>query len=212
MINMELGANMGGTVDVDVCKACQAMWFDKYESLKLAPASTLKLIKMIGEYAETGSVQYRDAINCPRCRSGLLVTNDLQRNTRFSYWRCGTHGRFIRFHEFLREKNFIRPLSPQEIHELRKNIQFVNCSNCGAPVDLANNTPCSHCGSPVSMLDMQQPERLIKELTEAAERPVASETELIKRMAIARLEAEKAFSPVQIDIRAIARWLNTTGF
>jgi len=33
-----------------------------------------------------------------------------------------------RLRDFLREKDFIHPLSPQQINELRKNIQIVKCS------------------------------------------------------------------------------------
>ncbi len=52
--------------------------------------------------------------------------------------RCpGRHGRLITFFNFLREKNFIRPLSAAQIEELRQNVRTVNCSNCGAPIDLA---------------------------------------------------------------------------
>ena len=44
-----LDAHMGGTVTVDVCLACQAFWFDGYESLQLTPGSTLRLFRIIGD-------------------------------------------------------------------------------------------------------------------------------------------------------------------
>src|SRR4030095_7179912 len=40
--------HMSAPLEIDVCTACQAFWFDKYESLKLSSASTLKLMKLIG--------------------------------------------------------------------------------------------------------------------------------------------------------------------
>ena len=62
----------------------------------------------------------------------------MQRSTRFEYFRCPhDHGRLTTFFDFLKEKDFVRPLTPPQIAELRKNIQVVNCSNCGAPIDLA---------------------------------------------------------------------------
>jgi hypothetical protein len=88
----------------------------------------------------------------------------------FQYLRCAHgHGRFITFFNFLREKNFIRPLTRQQIEEIRKTVQFVNCSNCGAPVDLAKGTSCAHCGTPLSMLDSKQAEAVVDQLKRASE-------------------------------------------
>ena len=104
----------------------------------------------------------------PALPGALRRTQDMQRTTRFEYFRCpNDHGRLIAFFDFLKEKDFIRPLTPQQIAELRKNVQIVNCSNCGAPVDLAKGSDCAHCGSPLSMLDMNQAERLVAQLREA---------------------------------------------
>jgi hypothetical protein len=81
----------------------------------------------------------------------------MQRNTRFTYWRCpADHGHFITFLEFLREKNFVRPLSPAEIEDLKRNVRSVTCSACGAPVDLVKGSTCGYCRAPVSMLDAKQ--------------------------------------------------------
>ncbi len=169
MTALKLGAHQGQSVAIDQCTPCQAFWFDKFESLQLAPAATLNLLQSIGEQKPTGHVSFSKDMRCPRCEVFLRPTQDMQRNTRFSYFRCSNgHGRLIRFIEFLREKDFIRPLSQQQIAELRKHVHTVNCANCGAPVDLESGAVCGHCGSPLSMLDMEQPERLIAQLKEAA--------------------------------------------
>jgi hypothetical protein len=82
------------------------------------------------------------------------VTHDLQRTTRFTYYRCPNgHGRFTPFVQFLREKDFIRPLSPAELARLRKTIRVVQCSSCGAPVDLEKDTACPYCRAPIAILD-----------------------------------------------------------
>ena len=45
-----------------------------------------------------------------------MATADRQRDTLFGYWRCAAdHGRFITFADFLREKNFVRPLTGREL-------------------------------------------------------------------------------------------------
>ena len=70
--------------------------------------------------------------------------------------------------DFLREKDFVRPLTPQQLDELRQNVQTINCSNCGAAIDLAKDSACAHCGSAMSMLDLQQMARTIGQLQTAA--------------------------------------------
>ncbi len=110
MTAMTLDAHLSTPIEIDLCSACQAFWFDKYESLKLSPASVLQLMKLIGDHAASGPLTVSNSLQCPRCSSHLLSTNDMQRTTHFSYWRCGNdHGKFIRFFDFLKEKNFIRP-------------------------------------------------------------------------------------------------------
>jgi DNA-directed RNA polymerase subunit RPC12/RpoP len=223
MREMPVDARMSAPIEIDLCEGCQAFWFDKYESLKLTAGSTLKLMRFIGDHAARSKELKTKDLRCPRCTGRLRFTNDLQRNTRFTYWRCEKdHGRFIRFFEFLREKNFIRQLTAKEIEELRQNIQNVNCSNCGAPVDLAKASACGHCGSPISMLDMKQPEQLLAQLREASEpRPVNLALPL--ELAAARRHAEISFQGlasgpewwsdasssglVQAGLSAVARWL-----
>jgi hypothetical protein len=154
---MRLDSRMGTPVKIDLCAACQAFWFDKYESLALSYLSALKLVTLINE-APSGKVTLSPELRCPRCATSLLFTHDLQGNTRFSYWRCSMeHGRFIGFVDFLREKSFIHALTPEEKAELRRKIRFVNCRNCGAAIDLTTASVCPHCGSPVTMVDMKLP-------------------------------------------------------
>jgi hypothetical protein len=217
MTAMTIDGHQGRPVAIDLCVTCQAFWFDKYESLQLAPASTLRLLKIIGERTSPGPTEFA-AARCPRCSEPLRLTQDMQRNTRFSYFRCASdHGRFIRFFEFLREKNFIRPLSPQQLEELRHEIQIVNCSSCGAPIDLAVGSICAHCKSPVSMLDMKQPETLLAQLREAAE-PKPIDPALPLELARAKRDVEALFPRkeepadlVHACLNSVARWLKNSG-
>lgn len=187
---MTLDGRSGPPVAIDVCAGCQAFWFDQFESLHLSPGSTLKLMKFIGEHSSAAKPPLTDSLQCPRCESRLLLTHDMQRNMRFNYWRCESdHGRFTGFFEFLKEKNFIRALSPKQIQELRQNIQIVNCSNCGAAIDLASASACSHCRSPISMLDMKQPQELLEQLKQAAE-PKPPDPQLAAKLIMARLDVE----------------------
>jgi hypothetical protein len=191
---LSLEGHLGTTVAIDVCHGCQAFWFDAHESLQLSPGSTLRLFEMIGNESSHARTPLSSVLRCPRCRMRLLLTNDQQRNTAFQYWRCNREeGRFITFFNFLREKNFIRPLSAQQLEELRRNVQSVNCSNCGGPVDLAKQSVCSHCGTPLSMFDLNQTQAVIAQLRHAAEpRPIDPALPL----ELARVKSEMAsFGP-----------------
>src|SRR6476619_6323709 len=96
MRRLTVEAVLGATVEIDVCSQCRAFWFDPFESIHLTPASTLQ--------------PFPAACRCPRCGTRLLPTHDRQRNTPFEYLRCERgHGRFTRFNDFLREKDFVRP-------------------------------------------------------------------------------------------------------
>jgi DNA-directed RNA polymerase subunit RPC12/RpoP len=225
MTALTLGGHGGTSIVIDTCTTCQAFWFDKRESLQLAPASTLKLFSLIGEQKGTRGGPLPSLMRCPRCSSRLLATSDLQRSTAFRYWRCDAgHGRFITFFDFLREKDFIRPLSPAQLEELRTNVQFVNCSNCGASIDLANASVCTHCGSPISMLDMKQAEAVVRQL-QAAAQPRPIDPALPIDLARARRQAESAFPHgsgelwwsevsnaglVEAGVNAVLRWLKSS--
>ena len=163
-----LDGHHGRQVAIDICLACQSFWFDAHESPNLAPGSTLALFRLIGDETRRPGSTRADLARCPRCRARLRRTSDMQRQTRFEYLRCPHgHGRLTTFFDFLREKDFIRPLTPQQVAELREHVAHVNCSNCGAAVDIAAGAACAHCGSPLSMLDLQQASRLVEQLRQA---------------------------------------------
>jgi hypothetical protein len=226
MMALSLETRLGAAIDIDACTACRAFWFDSHENLQISPGSTLRLFTLIGEQSATAKTLFADVLRCPRCASRLILTHDVQRNTRFQYWRCDNqHGRFIGFFDFLREKNFIRPLSRSQIEELRQNVQTVNCSNCGALIDLATSSVCRHCGSPLSMLDMKHAEQMVAELRRASQ-PRPLDPALPLNLAKARRDVESTFTSftrdsyswtdastlglVEAGLNAVARWLKGT--
>lgn len=196
MRHERLDGHMDRAVDIDVCVPCQSIWFDAREYLLLTPGSILSLFRIIGENVSRPALEERDIAKCPRCHAQLRRTKDMQRNTRFEYFKCpNDHGRLTTFFDFLKEKDFIKPLTAVQIAELRKNIQAINCSNCGATIDLANRSDCSHCGSPLSMLDINRAESLVAELrnAEAGRANKTIDPALPLALARARREAEAAF-------------------
>ena len=194
MQSERLDGHMERDVEIDLCVPCQAVWFDERENLQLTPGATLALFRLIGENVSRPSPEDRDIAKCPRCQAQLRRTQDMQRNTRFEYFRCpNNHGRLTTFLDFLKEKDFVKPLTGRQIAELRRNVQSINCSNCGAPIDLAKRSDCGHCGSPLSMLDMHQAERLVEQLRQAARTDKPIDPALPLALARARREAEHAF-------------------
>ena len=186
---------LGRPVVIDLCEPCQSFWFDGRESLQLSAAATLSLFRIIGERVGRPQLQDSDAAKCPRCKGRLRKTRDMQRNTRFEYFKCpNEHGRLISFFEFLKEKDFIKPLTPAQIAELGRNVQMVNCSNCGASVDLAKSAACGHCASALSMLDMNQAERMVQQLRDADRTGKPVDPMLPINLALARKQAESAFA------------------
>ncbi len=64
-----------------------------------------------------------------------------------------TAGQLITFNQFLREKNFIRTPVARRARAARATVKQIACSQCGAPIDLANDNACPHCGAAVALID-----------------------------------------------------------
>ena len=107
-----LDAHLGRTIEVDLCEPCQSLWFDGKENLQLTPGATLAIFRAIGEHVRKPEPSDAQLVKCPHCKARLRRTQDMQRATRFEYFRCpNNHGRLTAFFDFLKEKDFIRPLT-----------------------------------------------------------------------------------------------------
>lgn len=149
-----LARQLVGDETVDLCFACQALWFDAHESAQLSAGATLQLFDAIAKAAPGPRTPLPAQVRCPRCAELLALTQDLQRSTRFSYYRCPWgHGRFTPFLQFLREKNFVRPLSQPELQRLKAAVRVIHCSSCGAPVNLERDAVCPYCRAPIAIVD-----------------------------------------------------------
>jgi hypothetical protein len=160
-------------VEAGACASCNLLWFDETASVRLTPRAVLGLFRFIGE---AGGSRNTLAANfrCPRCTVPLVVTHDLQRTTRFTYWRCkNDEGQLITFNQFLRQKNFIRTPSPAELAKLRATVRQITCSQCGAPVDLSTDSACTHCGAAVSLIDPDGVAKALSDLSAGSTAPVS---------------------------------------
>jgi hypothetical protein len=176
-------AEIHGTLrpmEIGACAACNLFWFDDSASVRLTPKAVLGLFQSIGE---AGSARRPLAANfrCPRCTVALAPIRDLQRTTRFTYWRCPRdEGQLITFNQFLRQKNFIRTPSPAELAKLRDTVRQITCSQCGAPIDLATDSACTHCGAAVALIDPEGVAKALRDHAAGAADPAAAEPEAMR--------------------------------
>lgn len=191
--NMEALAfesHLGTKVAIDACWPCHMIWFDHLESSSLSASSVIELFRRIHEAQSAKGAAARNTVSmkmsCPSCSTGLKLTNDIQKNGRFSYHRCNQgHGRATSFTQFLREKNFIRSLNPIEIKKLAVTIKQIRCSSCGASVDLTRDTACTHCGSAIAVLDHDAVEKALAALQEQQARQQGGTAEQRARLELA---------------------------
>ena len=198
MAGEALDGRYGQPLALDVCFACSVLWFDGYESLLLAPGSILELFTLIHERRGEQSKRPIERPRCPQCAEMLAVTFDRQRHVQFHYWRCPAEdGRLITFVEFLREKDFVRPLAPHELAALRQRVQTIRCDGCGAAIDLQKGSECPYCNAPVSTLDPKHVDEVVRDLRAAEAKHDHVDPTLPARLAMDKLEVDKFFQRVQ---------------
>jgi len=186
---MEFARKTSGMVALDLCFNCRGIWFDRFESIGLAPQGIIELFKQIHAHGDMERSALPNKLHCPRCEDALLSGQDISRHGRFNYYRClQNHGRFTVFAQFMIEKGFVRQLFPAEIKALAARIGTVNCTSCGAPVDIRTESACSHCKAPISILDPAAVEKALAGYRQAETKQFAPGPEA---MADALLNAEK---------------------
>jgi Zn-finger nucleic acid-binding protein len=145
---------IGTSVELDICFACQGLWFDPRENLQLAPASVVALFELLHQHRDAGHHPLHDPLQCPRCQRALAHGFDVVRSGRYVTYRCPlAHGRFATFSSFMVEKGFVRQMTKPEIEDLARRVDAIYCTGCGAPVDIRRDHACPHCRAAFSLLD-----------------------------------------------------------
>jgi hypothetical protein len=190
-----------GPLEVGSCADCNLLWFDQSGSISLTPRAVLGLFQYIGQAAGAAKTPLASSFRCPRCAGELALTYDLQRSTRFTYWRCASdHGQLFTFNHFLREKNFIRSPSLAELAKLRDTVRQISCSQCGGPIDLTTDTACTHCGAPIALIDPDGVAKAVHDLTigNAGTSPATQEQNSV---AFSNAQLDALFNQERIDER-----------
>ena len=100
-----LPGHHGSTIELDLCFACQGMWIDPHETLKLTPAAVAQLFRLLHEQRDSPRTPLAPATECPRCTGTLTQGFDVVRSGRYITYRCiRGHGRFSTFASFMIEK------------------------------------------------------------------------------------------------------------
>jgi len=160
----------GGEIELDLCFTCRGLWFDPLENLRLSPAAVLTLFRQLHAHRHDTAQPWPQALLCPHCNNTLVQGFDVVKTGRYITHRCPRrHGRFNTFASFMIEKGFVRQLTPAEVHTMAQRLGAINCSNCGAPVDLRQSHVCPHCRTALSLLDPQAVERALHGLAAAAQ-------------------------------------------
>jgi len=158
----------GRAETINLCFPCHVIWFDQGESGPLAPRAVMKLFQAIHAHHDTARHPLPERLRCPRCTELLELTHDLVKTGRFTYYRClHGHGRLTSFFQFLREKQFVRDLTPAELTRVRAEIRELHCSSCGAPIDLQRDASCRYCGAAISVLDADAVGKAVRMWAEA---------------------------------------------
>ena len=192
---LSLQGQYGRVLTIDVCHACNGVWFDGHEDLHLAPGGVIALFESMGQAAPGARTAMANRKVCPRCQTGLLRAHDQVRDTRYEFFRCTYgHGRFMTFAAFLRARHFVRDLSPAEVRDLAVRVAVIKCVNCGASVDVRTHSACAFCQSPIAVIDQGQLARTLADLEAAVDRSATVDPSWPLRAAQARRQTEAVFA------------------
>ena len=176
MSRYSLPGHYGRAVEIDVCHDCNALWFDQGESTQLSPDGTVALFQLINERggaSSTATSKFGEGLRCVTCGTGMRMTNDRVKNTRFAYQACPSgHGRLTTFYNFLAEKQFVRELTLAERAKLAVSVQQIKCSSCAAPVEIGKTDACPYCRAPVSVFDRDAAKKAIDHYLQARQQQV----------------------------------------
>ena len=162
-------SNQGHTLELDICFACQGLWFDRHENLKLSPQSVVELFRLLHEHRTDQHQPLAESMACPRCNTSLAKGFDVVRSGRYITYRCaGQHGRFSTFSSFMVEKGFVRHMTRPEIDDLAQKVGAIYCTSCGAPVDIRKDHACPYCKAAFSLIDPNAVARALEGYAQAS--------------------------------------------
>jgi hypothetical protein len=141
-------------VEIDVCGNCDLVWFDFTETAQITGPALLDLIGLMAKSQTLPHEMLHARTACPRCGDKVKVVHNQSRWGRSTQLQCvKRHGAYQSFAQFLGEKGLLRPMSRVDRARLVRDRGHIDCVNCGARIDTADET-CRFCRSVPSLLDV----------------------------------------------------------
>jgi len=154
MQRLALPGHYASRVEIDLCAHCDLVWFAPTETAQLTGPALLELIGRMAEAHALAHEVLRPDPRCPRCEGRLALVHNQSRWGRSSQLQCERrHGAWQSFAQFLGEKGLLRPMSRVDRARLLRDKGRIDCVNCGAAIDSADER-CRYCASVPSLLDV----------------------------------------------------------
>ncbi|HEY4958163.1 MAG TPA: hypothetical protein VII31_10145, partial [Caldimonas sp.] len=154
MQRLTLAGHYGHTVDLDMCRGCDLVWFDDTETSQLSGTSLLELIGAMASSHDLPHGLLGADARCPRCAGTLQIVHNQSRWGHSSQLQClRRHGAYQSFAQFLEEKGLLRPMSRIDRAKLLQDRGRIECVNCGGEVG-KDDERCPFCHSVPSLLDV----------------------------------------------------------
>ena len=159
-----LAGHYGHSVDLDLCRGCDLVWFDGSETAQLSGTALLELIGAMASSHDLPHEMLRGDARCPRCDGQLGIVHNQSRWGRSSQLQCRRrHGAYQSFAQFLEEKGLLRPMSRVDRARLLRDRGRIECVNCGGEI-AKDDERCRYCRSLPSLLDVARLARALDPL------------------------------------------------
>ena len=154
MQRLALAGHYGSSVNLDLCRGCDLVWFDGTEAAQLSSAALLELIGAMASARALPHEVLRPDARCPRCDGALALVHNQSRWGHSSQLQCTRrHGAYQSFAQFLQEKGLLRPMSLVDRAKLLRDRGAIECVNCGGAIG-KDDALCPWCRSVPSLLDV----------------------------------------------------------
>src|SRR6187397_2947341 len=164
MQRLALAGHYGHSVDLDLCRSCDLVWFDGSETAQLTGPALLELIGQMASARALPHEMLRTDPRCPRCDGALRLVHNQSRWGRSSQLQCvRRHGAYQSFAQFLEGKGLLRPMSLIDRAKLLRDRGRIDCINCGGEIAKSDER-CRWCRSIPSLLDIARLARALDPL------------------------------------------------
>ncbi len=154
MQRLVLPGHYASRVEIDLCPHCDLVWFDFTETAQVTGPALLDLIGTMAKSQTLPHEMLHAKAACPRCDGPVKIVHNQSRWGRSTQLQCEKrHGAYQTFAQFLGEKGLLRPMSRIDRARLVRDRGHIDCVNCGARIDAADET-CHFCRSVPSLLDV----------------------------------------------------------